>query len=60
MFSRVSTCGLSGLEGYHIQVETDISNGIPAFDIVGLGDTSVKEARERVRAAIKIQDLSFR
>ena len=59
MFSRVSTCGLSGLEGYHIQVETDISNGIPAFDIVGLGDTSVKEARERVRAAIKNSGFEF-
>jgi magnesium chelatase family protein len=59
MFSLVSTCGLSGLEGYLIQVETDISNGLPAFDIVGLGDTSVKEARDRVRAAIKNSGLEF-
>lgn len=59
MFSKVSTCGLTGLEGYHIQVETDISNGIPAFDIVGLGDTSVKEARERVKAAIKNSGFQF-
>ncbi len=59
MFSRVSTCGLSGLEGCQIQVETDISNGIPAFDIVGLGDTSVKESRERVRAAIKNSGFEF-
>ena len=59
MFSRVSTCGLIGLDGYHIQVETDISNGIPSFDIVGLADTSVKEARERVRAAIKNSGFEF-
>ncbi|NMA66147.1 MAG: YifB family Mg chelatase-like AAA ATPase, partial [Clostridiaceae bacterium] len=59
MFSKVSTCGLSGLEGCLIQVETDISNGIPAFDVVGLGDTSVKEARDRVRAAIKNSGFEF-
>lgn len=59
MFSRVSTCGLTGLEGYHIQVESDISNGIPGFDIVGLADTSVKEARERVKAAINNSGYEF-
>ncbi len=52
MFSQVITCGLVGLDGYKILVETDISNGLPAFDIVGLADTAVKEARERVRAAM--------
>lgn len=59
MFSRVSTCGLTGLDGYHIQVESDISNGIPGFDIVGLGDTSVKEARERVKAAVNNSGYEF-
>lgn len=59
MFSRVSTCGLNGLEGYHIQVEADISNGIPAFDIVGLADTAVKESRERVKAAINNSGYKF-
>ncbi|MCX7772380.1 MAG: ATP-binding protein, partial [Clostridia bacterium] len=59
MFSKVVTCGLSGLEGYPIEVETDISNGIPAFEIVGLADTSVKEARERVRAALKNSGYEF-
>lgn len=59
MFSRVATCGLTGLEGHLIEVETDISNGIPAFDVVGLADTSVKEARERVRAAIKNSGFRF-
>lgn len=59
MFSRISACGLNGLDGYAIEVETDISNGIPVFDIVGLADISVKEARERVRAAIKNSGLEF-
>ena len=59
MFSRVATCGLTGLDGHLIEVETDISNGIPAFDVVGLADTSVKEARERVRAAIKNSGFKF-
>lgn len=59
MFSRVSTCGLNGLDGFHIQVESDISNGIPAFDIVGLADTAVKEARERVKAAIKNSGFQY-
>ena len=36
MFSKVFTCALNGLDGYLVQVEADISNGIPAFDIVGL------------------------
>ena len=59
MFSRVSTCGLNGLDGFHIMVESDISNGIPAFDIVGLADTAVKEARERVKAAIKNSGFEY-
>ncbi|MGI6084369.1 MAG: YifB family Mg chelatase-like AAA ATPase [Acetivibrionales bacterium] len=59
MFGKVSTCGLNGLDGFHILVETDISNGIPVFDIVGLADTSVKEARERVKAAIKNSGFEF-
>jgi magnesium chelatase family protein len=59
MFSRVATCGLVGLDGHLIEVETDISNGIPGFDMVGLAETSVKEARERVRAAIKNSGFKF-
>ncbi|NLU31928.1 MAG: YifB family Mg chelatase-like AAA ATPase [Clostridiaceae bacterium] len=59
MFSRVATCGLTGLEGHLIEVEIDISNGIPGFDVVGLAETSVKEARERVKAAIKNSGFRF-
>jgi magnesium chelatase family protein len=48
-----------GLNGILINVEVDITNGIPAFDIVGLPDTSVRESRERVRAAIKNSGFEF-
>lgn len=59
MLSKVTACGLSGIDGYPVSVETDISNGIPAFDIVGLGDAAVKEAKERVRAAIRNSGFEF-
>ena len=59
MLSKVYACGLLGIDGYMVSVETDISKGIPAFDIVGLGDVAVKEAKERVRAAIRNSGLSF-
>ena len=44
---------LIGIEGYLIDVEVDVSAGIPSWEIVGLPDTSVKEAKERVRTAIR-------
>ena len=59
MLSKVTACELSGIDGYPVSVETDISNGIPAFDIVGLGDAAVREAKERVRAAIKNSGFEF-
>ena len=51
--------GLSGISGYPVSVECFISGGLPAFDIVGLPDAAVKEARERVRAAIKNSGFKF-
>jgi magnesium chelatase family protein len=48
-----------GLEGNMIEVEADASMGLPAFDIVGLPDASVKEAKDRVRSAIKNCSFSF-
>jgi len=59
MLSKMKSCGLVGIDGYIIEVETDISNGIPAFDIVGLADIAVKESKERVRSAIKNSELEF-
>ena len=44
---------LYGLEGYVVNVQVDVSGGMPSFEIVGLPDTSIKEAKERVRTAIK-------
>lgn len=51
--AKVLSLGINGIDGYVITVETDLSNGLPAFDIVGLPDASVKESKERVKAAIK-------
>ena len=53
MLAKVKSFGLQGIEGYPIDVEVDVSNGLPHFEIVGLADTSIKEAKERVRSAIK-------
>lgn len=59
MFSKVRSFGVSGIGGFPVSVEVFISNGLPAFDIVGLPDIAVKEARERVRAAIKNNGYRF-
>ena len=53
MLSRVRSMGLNGIRGYEVSVECYITNGLPGFEIVGLPDAAVKEARERVRAAVK-------
>ena len=53
MVVTVRSLGLGGINGYEVSVECFLSGGLPAFDIVGLPDTAVKEARERVRAAVK-------
>lgn len=53
MVSRTFSAGVESINGFLVTVEVDYSSGLPAFDIVGLPDTSVKEARERVRAAMK-------
>ena len=59
MLSHICSCGLSGIDGFSVCVETDISNGLPAFDIVGLPDAAVKEAKERIRSAIKNTGFRF-
>lgn len=53
MVISVRSLGLNGLRGYEVSVECFLSGGLPAFDVVGLPDAAVREARERVRAAIK-------
>lgn len=59
MLSKIKSCGLNGIDGFIIDVETDISNGIPAFELVGLGNIAVREAKERVRSAIKNSGYEF-
>ena len=59
MITKVQSCGLIGLDGYIVDVEIDVAQGMPAFDIVGLPDAAVKESRERVRAAVKNSGFSF-
>ena len=53
MISKINSVGLHGLEGYFIQAETDVSAGVPVWEIVGLPDNAVKESKERIRAAVK-------
>ena len=53
MLSVVKSIALQGLDGFLVRIEVDISSGLPAWDIVGLPDVSVKESKERVRTAIK-------
>ncbi|MBQ0084099.1 MAG: YifB family Mg chelatase-like AAA ATPase, partial [Clostridiales bacterium] len=55
----LNSMGLFGIDAYKVEVEADISKGLPAFDIVGLPDASVKESRDRVRAAIKNCNFKF-
>ena len=59
MLAKVLSCAVVGLEGAIVEVEVDIAAGLPAFTIVGLPDTAVQEARERVRAAIRNSGLTF-
>ena len=59
MICSVRTLGVTGIRGTAITAECYISNGLPAFDIVGLPDAAVKEARERVRAAAKSSGITF-
>lgn len=59
MFAKVKSMGLFGMEAYTVDVETDISGGLPAFEIVGLPDKSVSEAKDRVRSAVKNCGFKF-
>ncbi|MGM9661952.1 MAG: YifB family Mg chelatase-like AAA ATPase [Oscillospiraceae bacterium] len=59
MVANVRSLGVSGVAGYEVRVECFLSGGLPAFDVVGLGDTAVKEAKERVRAAAKNCGVKF-
>ncbi len=59
MVNHAYSMGLFGIEAFKVEVECDISSGLPAFDVVGLPDTAVKESRDRVRSAIKNSGFKF-
>ena len=59
MIAKVTCYALRGLEGVPVEVETDVCRGIPAYEMVGLPDTAVKESKERVRSALKNSGLLF-
>lgn len=59
MLSKINSFGIFGIEAFPVEIEVDIAAGLPAVNIVGLADTSVKESRERIKAAIKNSGFSF-
>jgi Predicted ATPase with chaperone activity len=59
MLAKVTSCAVVGLEGALVDVEVDLSPGLPSFTIVGLPDKAVQEARERVRSAIRNSNYKF-
>ena len=59
MVVQVKSIGLFGMNSFDVTVETDISRGLPAFDIGGLPDASIKESRDRVRSAVRNCGFEF-
>ncbi|MFO0697898.1 MAG: YifB family Mg chelatase-like AAA ATPase [Nitrospira sp.] len=59
MLARITSAALVGLEAHLVDVEVDISGGLPQFSVVGLPDATVKESRDRVRAALKNTGFHF-
>lgn len=59
MLAKVESLAVNGIDGLMVEIEVDLGGGFPSFDIVGLPDTAVKEARDRVRAAVKNSGLEF-
>ncbi len=59
MLASIQSYGLNGINGFAVQVQVDIANGLPSYETVGLPDAAVRESRERVRAAIKNSGFAF-
>ncbi|MGN0613989.1 MAG: YifB family Mg chelatase-like AAA ATPase, partial [Porcipelethomonas sp.] len=59
MFAKINSLGLFGLNSFNVDVEIEISRGIPAFEIVGLPDLVVKESRERIKASMRSCNIEF-
>lgn len=60
MLTKIKSIALLGIEGYEVEVQVDVTNNLPKWEIVGLPDASVKEAKERVKAAIKNSGYELR
>lgn len=59
MMTKVKSAACQGLQAYPIIIEADVAMGLPQFNIVGLPDTSVKEAKERIRTAMRNSGFHF-
>lgn len=59
LYAKIHSASVLGINGFLVEVEIDISNGLPTFEIVGLPDSSVRESKERVRAALKNSGVNF-
>lgn len=59
MLAKIKSFGLTGLNGYEVDVEVDVHSGLPGIEMVGLPDVAIKESKERVRSAIKNSALKF-
>lgn len=59
MLAILSSCTVIGINGWVIQVEVDVSGGLPSFSTVGLPDSSVRESKDRVKAAISNCGYAF-
>jgi len=59
VFARLKSMGLAGIHGFMVEVEADLSGGLPGFDVVGLPGPAVKESRDRVRAALKNSGFAY-
>lgn len=60
MLSKIKSMSLLGVNGYFVDVQVDVSGGLPAWEVVGLPDTSVRESKERVKAAIQNSGIEFK
>ena len=59
MITKIKSMSLEGLNGYLVEIQSDESGGLPSFEVVGLPDIRVKEAKERVKSAIKNSKIEF-
>lgn len=59
MVNKITTATVIGLNAYKVTVEIDVVNSLPGISIVGLPDTAINEAKDRVRSAIKNSEFTF-